>query len=985
MATIPIPPQQSNLNNITIPLYKGQPFKQKKKKKSSSNRRSPYVEPQQDYYQNIESGEILTKPVGSSDSFETVQPSTIVLNTNQATGRQTLSKLSNRPPQIIEPKTYTGSGKPQQLPRGQSVIDKAIRTKIIQSSLRKADSLLGKGYERTNELYNSLSLSEDIRKLERQQLELERQNKLLEINNGQVSDSLIDYNPPTIFTGGGTTQIKSYAPITDENLKEEPITVVGDIVAKRKFEEIERDTNEKVEQEQIRFKAEQDLIDSRYSSGNLSEDEWIKLSNDNLERAFTNVELIKEERTNLYNELDLDFKERYRKNIVKETGIEIVGSMPADIIFGAGLGALGATGTVAGLGLAGYGLLKESPSLLGKSKEEYLSFGARTGASFLFGGLGARTTSGYKTKTVSYKTKDSPIDYYQDASTLFFRMTKQEGDNTVGNLQGTTIIGVYKGKNKLFDIEARTNQIVSSTFDDMGYGKSKDIGYTIIPESQQTKRLGVKRQNLKSELNIGGGLFITDNGITSFIGGGKSRLNKKLKVEDVPFNSFGVDTINPNVKTGGKSFVASSIRQSPLNNNLYSFSSLSFSKPTSVKVSGYISYANLNKYYKFGNKGGGILNYAKRVSSYERKASKNIKYKRSEGFGIVKVIDETPQDKTFTLQEGKPKTNQVQQTNIGNALSKGAAQVNLQLSDLISKLPKTIKTKVKETKVTTKYRTPTTRFGYGNSQDYTKSSFAGTGQYERTEYLGFNNISKPVKEVNTNVDLISGKFNNQLSINQNMQQRERYSSGSKNKNKKIEEKIVSQINPLISRVNSVSNIRDFTRQSNRLQQRQQQANAFGLNLKLNTSLPRPVKITREQTPPRVTTFVKDYKDNKSRFGYGFLGYVKFGKTEQRVTDKPLSYSDAFNVASRITDTTLAKSFRLVPTKKIVRETKTQTPLAYKFRTFKQVRGKRVPQKLTFIEKRKYSLEEGEQTTIRPLKVRGIKQAASKRRGSLGLF
>lgn len=140
------------------------------------------------------------------------------------------------------------------------------------------------------------------------------------------------------------------------------------------------------------------------------------------------------------------------------------------------------------------------------------------------------------------------------------------------------------------------------------------------------------------------------------------------------------------------------------------------------------------------------------------------------------------------------------------------------------------------------------------------------------------------------------------------------------------------------------------------------------------------------TPSTSTRVSLDFGEEGGRRERGFLTFVKTSKGYTKVSSKPLPEKSAIALGARITDVSLAKTFKVVPTKSFVKASrqKESAPL-FKFRTFQQTRGKKVPLERTFIEKRAFSLEPIEQSQIRGPKVAGIRRAASKRRGGLGIW
>lgn len=133
-------------------------------------------------------------------------------------------------------------------------------------------------------------------------------------------------------------------------------------------------------------------------------------------------------------------------------------------------------------------------------------------------------------------------------------------------------------------------------------------------------------------------------------------------------------------------------------------------------------------------------------------------------------------------------------------------------------------------------------------------------------------------------------------------------------------------------------------------------------------------------PPLV--FGAEYKEKKKKKRErGYIPEVKIEGTFVPVSSAPVSKARALLIGSGAADTSLARSFRITPTKKSVKSESFSVDLS-KFRTFQQRKGIRTPLTNTFIEKSKYALERPEQRIIRPLAFAGQKRKA---RASLGIF
>jgi len=126
------------------------------------------------------------------------------------------------------------------------------------------------------------------------------------------------------------------------------------------------------------------------------------------------------------------------------------------------------------------------------------------------------------------------------------------------------------------------------------------------------------------------------------------------------------------------------------------------------------------------------------------------------------------------------------------------------------------------------------------------------------------------------------------------------------------------------------------------------------------------KLNRQPFKPKRA---KDYEDEgDTGLATGFLTFVKRAGTFLQV-GKPQSRQKAINLGARITDTTLSRTFKVIPTRTKVKREKVIPVNLYKFRTFSQKRGQQARLTNTFIERSRYSLENVEARLLRTSKRR----------------
>ncbi len=100
---------------------------------------------------------------------------------------------------------------------------------------------------------------------------------------------------------------------------------------------------------------------------------------------------------------------------------------------------------------------------------------------------------------------------------------------------------------------------------------------------------------------------------------------------------------------------------------------------------------------------------------------------------------------------------------------------------------------------------------------------------------------------------------------------------------------------------------------------------------------------------------------------GYDVFVRQKKKFLKANKVPITKLNAFDLGSFVTDRSLAATFKVQKAKGIAQKPKTQIPLLYfsrnqdKFRTFRKVKGTKIPITNTFIEKRKFRLDTSRET------------------------
>lgn len=252
----------------------------------------------------------------------------------------------------------------------------------------------------------------------------------------------------------------------------------------------------------------------------------------------------------------------------------------------------------------------------------------------------------------------------------------------------------------------------------------------------------------------------------------------------------------------------------------------------------------------------------------------------------------------------------------------------------------------------------------------TDSIYAGLGLYERTEEQPAQAITTPKSQVRGT--LVGGDFN-YLGYRSATTQTNTTSFG---------------ISPRLSAVNisGLSNIqgasliqapstrergnqgtisraatRTVTRQ--RLRTQSQTARGFFSSF----ASPRFNRPQTTETPTKIIVGRLRDDEEEDRKQRGYIAEAKIGGRFVTITSKAVSKQKALSIGSQFTDTTLARTFRIVPTRQKVKAERRRSFVDLsKFRTFKQTRGQRTGLTNTFIEKAKFSLDPREQRIIQPL-------------------
>lgn len=136
-------------------------------------------------------------------------------------------------------------------------------------------------------------------------------------------------------------------------------------------------------------------------------------------------------------------------------------------------------------------------------------------------------------------------------------------------------------------------------------------------------------------------------------------------------------------------------------------------------------------------------------------------------------------------------------------------------------------------------------------------------------------------------------------------------------------------------------------------------------------------------PDIIKGFKWDTSEDESDYEYGFIPQAKV-KGKFISLSKPVSKRKAASIGSTFIDSTLSRTFRVVPTKIKVKKEKSLFSgfgNAFKFRDYQVRQGKKIGIPNTFIEKSKYALEKSETSIIKPLARRGQRR----KRMRMGLF
>lgn len=408
--------------------------------------------------------------------------------------------------------------------------------------------------------------------------------------------------------------------------------------------------------------------------------------------------------------------------------------------------------------------------------------------------------------------------------------------------------------------------------------------------------------------------------------------------------------------------------------------------------------------YKRGD--AGSLIFGERVRPYSRAPPKQMKPQRTVTGGFGTTFEPRGLSLDFTglkfegpglrgrtsLGEGKP----VSQATITKGAEPAAAAATARLDvDLIAKGIKQGAAK------------PIIRQGIkGGSPVLTSGSiYAGQGRYERTDEGGLiapgglispgrrvtidtfgGLITEGQQRIRINEGLITeGK--QRIRINEDLitggKLRIRIDEDLKTEGEGIIDQKIMQRHLIKIEEDNKIKIRDLIRQQEQSKTRQATASALRLT-PATTTMPLigfgfepPTYRTTIKEPPIVP--INPFSQNKKQsedFGFGYITQVK---SKGRFVTLPgiRTQKGATAFGANIVDTTLSRSFRIVPTRMKVTTNREESAPLYKFRTFRQSGGRRINMPNTFIEKSKYSLErKGELPAL---------QAARNKRGRRTFF
>lgn len=125
-------------------------------------------------------------------------------------------------------------------------------------------------------------------------------------------------------------------------------------------------------------------------------------------------------------------------------------------------------------------------------------------------------------------------------------------------------------------------------------------------------------------------------------------------------------------------------------------------------------------------------------------------------------------------------------------------------------------------------------------------------------------------------------------------------------------------------------------------------------IQYNTSIYNRILRPIRTTPPRPPTGFRDYGIRSDRLVPGYLTFVKRKGKFYRL-GSVTSYSSAVSRGARAVDVTTSRTFKVVPTAQKVRATSGGYFPSYKFRTFRQTRGRRTALSNTFIERSRFAI------------------------------